>query len=219
MKDFRLDSVSVFETVAGDLPVASVAAGPIVVARASKPKIAVLGFHPALSPMRYELAMPLLFANLMSWTSPEIFRRWELTGGSVGAVKVALDEDTPAGAVKVTQQDGSPVPFTLRERTLQFFTGTAGQVRVLARDREFLYSLTLPQVGDAKWEPPADARHGVPRAATVVSAASEMWPWLALAGGLGLLAEWLIYGRFRRTGAAPLGTLLFRRKAGAGVRR
>ena len=38
--------------------------------------------------MRYELATPLLFANLLRWMSPEIFRRWEISGGSVGAVKL-----------------------------------------------------------------------------------------------------------------------------------
>jgi hypothetical protein len=65
--------------------------GPVIVARPGKPKIVVLGFHPALSPMRYELSTPLLYANLLRWMAPEIFRRWELTAGSVGAVKVSLD--------------------------------------------------------------------------------------------------------------------------------
>jgi hypothetical protein len=27
---------------------------------------------------------------------------------------------------------------------------------------------------------------------------TDLWPWLAIAGGLGLLAEWVLYGRFRR---------------------
>ena len=63
----------------------------MIVARPGKPKIVVLGFHPALSAMRYELATPLLFANLLRWMSPEIFRRWEITGGSVGTVKLAMD--------------------------------------------------------------------------------------------------------------------------------
>ena len=42
----------------------------------------VFGFHPAFSGMRYELATPLLFANLLRWVSPEIFRQWEIGGGS-----------------------------------------------------------------------------------------------------------------------------------------
>ena len=56
----------------------------MIVARPSKPKIVVFGFHPALSAMRYELATPLLFANLLRWMSPEIFRRWEISGGQRG---------------------------------------------------------------------------------------------------------------------------------------
>ena len=66
---------SVFEAGAGDGRVAEVDAGPVIVARPGKPKIVVLGFHPALTGMRYELATPLLFANLLRWMSPEIFRR------------------------------------------------------------------------------------------------------------------------------------------------
>ena len=87
-KDLRLESASVFEAAPDDLKIAEVAEGPVIVARPGKPKIVVLGFHPALSAMRYELSTPLLFANLLRWMAPEIFRRWELTAGSVGTVKV-----------------------------------------------------------------------------------------------------------------------------------
>jgi hypothetical protein len=197
-KDFRLEATSVFNTAEGDVKVGEIAAGPVIVARPSQPKIAVLGFHPALSGMRYELATPLLFANLLRWASPEIFRRYELAGGSIGAVKVVLDQDSPAAGVKVLQSDGSPVPFTVRDQVLHFFAGTPGSVRVLAGDREWVYSLTIPEVWDARWTPPEDIRHGVPRAGGVRAAAAEMWPWLAVLGGLGLLAEWLLFGRFRR---------------------
>jgi hypothetical protein len=42
-----------------------------------------------------------------------------------------------------------------------------------------------------------------------------MWPWLALAGGLCLLAEWLLYGRFRRVGWARARMLFLRKPARA----
>jgi len=51
---------------------------------------------------------------------------------------------------------------------------------------------------DSKWQPPADAHQGIPRFPQLAEPSGDMWPWLALAGGLGLLAEWLLYGRFRR---------------------
>src|SRR5271157_2401536 len=90
-KDFKLEKASVFEAAPTDLRIGEVAAGPVIVARPGKPKIAVFGFHPALSGMRYELATPLLFANLLRWVSPEIFRQWEIAGASVGTVKLQVD--------------------------------------------------------------------------------------------------------------------------------
>ena len=217
-KDFILDHATVFEVGAGDGRIGEVAAGPVIVARPGKPKIVVLGFHPVLTGMRYELATPLLFANLIRWIAPEIFRRYEISGGSVGAVKLVMDQDTAAADVKVTADDGSAVPFTMRERTLNFFSGTPGGVKVVAGDREYLYSLTLPELWESKWTPPADARLGVPRFREIVESSTDLWPWLALAGGLGLLAEWVLYGRFRR-GMMRSKTMAFRAAETSGARR
>jgi hypothetical protein len=69
-------------------------------------------------------------------------------------------------------------------------------VRVITENREQVYSLTLPEVGETVWQPPASARRGVPARVTEASA-RDMWPFLALLGGIGLLAEWLMYGRSR----------------------
>jgi hypothetical protein len=197
-KDLRLESASVFEAAPDDLKIAEVAEGPVMVARPGKPKIVVLGFHPALSGMRYELSTPLLYANLLRWMAPEIFRRWELTAGSVGTVKVSLDSDVRPGGVRVLRDDGKPAPFTLRGQSLEFFSGSAGTVRVLAADREYVYSLTLPQLWESKWDVPAETRRGIPKFAAPLREATDLWQWLALAGGAGLLAEWILFGRFRR---------------------
>jgi len=148
--------------------------------------------------MRYELATPLLFANLLRWVSPDIFRRSEISAASVGSVKLVMDQDTPEGNIRVTGADGAPLPFTLRDRAVNFFSGAPGTVRVMAGDREYLYSLTLPQLGDSKWEAPADALKGIPRAAQVAGGSTDIWPWLALLGAAGLLTEWVMFGRFRR---------------------
>ena len=90
------------------------------------------------------------------------------------------------------------VPFTLHDRTLNFFSGAPGGVRVVAGDREYIYSLTLPEMWDSKWTPPAEAHTGIPRFSQVFEGASDLWPWLAILGAIGLLVEWLAYGRFRR---------------------
>jgi hypothetical protein len=213
-KDFKLDRATVFEPAPEDGRIGEVDAGPVIVARPGHPKIVVFGFHPALSAMRYELATPLLFANLLRWFSPEIFRRWEISGGSVGSVKLEMDQDTLPKDVRVTAEDGSPVPFTVRDRTLDFFAGVPGPVRVVAADREYIYSLTLPEIGDARWEPPADALKTIPHFSLAIDTVTDLWRWLALAGGTGLMAEWILFGHFRRfRQARVLRPVLLRSKA------
>jgi von Willebrand factor type A domain/Aerotolerance regulator N-terminal len=217
-KDFKLDHASVFDAAPGDGKIGSVEAGPVIVARDGKPKIVVLGFHPALSAMRYELATPLLFANLLRWNSPELFQRLEISGGSVGSVKLAMDRPGRGGAasVKVTGEDGKSLPFTVHENAVDFFAGAPGEVRVAAGDREYMYSLTLPELSDSKWKPPATALKGIPVFAPVAAAARDVWPIMALFGALALLAEWLLYGRFRRS-LRPVHILpaVFRRRMAA----
>ena len=188
-RDFKLEKALVFDVAADDGTVGEVEAGPVVVARTGPPKIVVLGFHPALSPMRYELAWPLLFANLLRWVSPEIFLRSEVAGGSVGTVKLEVEEGVAAKDVAVTAADGTPVPFTLRDKTLDFFAGSPGSVRVRAADREYMYALTLPQLWESRWDPPPTVHRGIPRFSVVLDHVTDVWPWLALLGGAGLLAE------------------------------
>jgi hypothetical protein len=216
-KDFKLEHATVFETAPGDGKIGSVEAGPVIVARDGKPKVVVLGFHPALSAMRYELATPLLFANLLRWMSPELFQRLEISGASVGSVKLAIDSPArgkEAANVKVVGEDGKALPFTVHDNAIDFFAGAPGAVRVAAGDREYMYSLTLPELSDSKWKPPANAMKGIPAFAPVAAAAHEVWPVLALLGALCLLTEWMLYGRFRRSlRLLRLSPTLFRRKA------
>ena len=226
-KDFKLEKTSIFETARDDIRVGEVAEGPVIAAREPKApgqaKVVVFGFHPALSGMRYELVTPLLFANLLRWCAPDIFHRSEIAGGSVGTIKLVLDQETSASAVKITDDNGSAVPFTLHDRTLNFFAGSPGSVRVLAGDREYLYSLTLPQLWDAQWTPPAGVRLGVPHFAQIFSRTSDLWPWLALAGGAALLAEWLLFGGGRKPRTrgvrSTFGPLLLRRRKSLEARR
>jgi hypothetical protein len=63
--------------------------------------------------------------------------------------------------------------------------------------------LTLPDVGDTAWRPPPSAARGIRRGTTAESAPPNPWPWLALAGGLGLFADWLLYERSRIVRLTP----------------
>jgi len=196
-KDLRLEFTRIFEAAPGDVRVAEVEGGPVIVERPGKFKTVVLGFHPGRTALRYELATPLLFANILRWMSPEFFRGWELNAGSVGTVNVTLGAEAVGAAVRVLAENGSPLPYTIQGRNLRFFAAAPGTVRLLTGDREQVYSLSLPEVAEARWEPPKEARRGLPRASAGRLAYTDLWPWLALAGGALLLVEWLLFGRRR----------------------
>lgn len=209
--DVQLGSTEVFDSAAGDVPVAEIDGGPVILARPAHPpeheKLVVMGFSPFRTSMKYQLSTPLLFANILRWMAPDIFRRWELNAGTVGTVSVPLDRDTDPAAVRVVDDNRQPLPFTIDGSTLQFFAGTPGTVRILTGDRELVYSLTLPEVADADWPIPANAHRGIPRRFPGGASSTDLWPWLALLGGLGLLADWLLFGRarvFRRISQAEL---------------
>jgi len=204
-RDVTLESAEMFSPAAGDITVAETTEGPVIVARASNPKQVVIGFNPGRGAMKYQLATPLLFANILRWMTPGAFRQWEFQAGTVGSVSVALDKDTKPQGIHVLDGENRSLPFTVdgdnavnnSGNNLRFFSGAPGTVRVQMGDREMVYSQTLPDVGEAVWRVPASVHKGVPRAVAADAAPRDLWPWLALLGGLGLLADWLLYGRSR----------------------
>lgn len=199
-KDIELESTEVFRLDKGDIPIAETDSGPVMVGRDGKNKTVVLGFHPVNSALKYELATPLLFANILHWMATDIFRLTELNAGTVGLVNADLESQPDPSTIRVVSDDGRPVPFTIDGRNLRFFTESPGIVRVLTGARELVYSLSLPQAGDTVWNP-ASARHGIPSGFPSERSARDLWQLLALLGGVGLFADWMLFGRRRR--AAP----------------
>lgn len=200
-KDLELDHAEILRPDRGDITVASADAGPLIVARPGKPKTLVFGFHPALSPMKYELTTPLLFANIIRWMAPDIFTTYELNAGTVGTVNVALESETDPANIHVSTENHKPLPFTVEGKNLRFFSAAPGVVRVSVGDRELVYSLTLPQAGDVIWKP-TTARIGIPRRSDLGPGSRDIWQWLALLGGLGLILDWFLFGRGSRMAAA-----------------
>jgi hypothetical protein len=200
-RDVILESAEMFSPAAGDITVAETTEGPVIVARAAGTKQVVIGFNPGRGAMKYQLATPLLFANILRWMTPGAFRQWEFQAGTVGSVSVALDKDTKPQGIRVLDGENRSLPFTVdgnnAGNTLRFFSGAPGTVRVQMGDREMVYSQTLPDVGETAWRVPASVHKGVPKAVAADAAPRDLWPWLALLGGLGLLADWLLYGRSR----------------------
>ncbi|HBY59996.1 MAG TPA: hypothetical protein DEH78_09250 [Solibacterales bacterium] len=203
-KGVKLDQAMAFIPNDGDIAVAETEGGPVILARPSKPRAIALGFHPMKTDTRYELTAPLLFANILHWMSPEVFRRWELNAGTVGTVSTVLDPGIDTKAISIKSDDGRAIPFTLQDRTLRFFVGSPATLRLAAGDREMVYSLTLPEVPDAVWEPPSTVKTGVPRSYPAPPGSRDLWQWLAVLGAVGLGIEWALWGR-RRT-ATTAGT-------------
>ncbi len=112
-------------------------------------------------------------------------------------MNVALESEADPSTIHVQTEDGKPLPFTVEGHTLRFFSGAAGIVRVLTGDRELVYSLTLPHTRRRRLETgQCAARFAWPRA--FEPASKDIWQWLAILGGLGLITDWILYGRMRR---------------------
>jgi hypothetical protein len=200
-KELRLNEADVYSPSPGDISVAEVEAGPVILARPGPPRLVMLGFHPGKSDLRNELATPLLFANILGWLEPESFRHWELNAGTTGAVTVPLETELDPAQVRVISDTQQQLPFTLKGKSLRFFAGSPGVIRVITEGRERVYSLTLPEVGDAVWKVPDSVRHGIP-SGVQEAIARDLWRWLAALGGLGLLIEWLLFGKSSPTTAS-----------------
>ena len=66
--------------------------------------------------------------------------------------------------------------------------------------RELISTLSLPELGEVKWEAPKTVRTGFGRVGGPESSARDIWYWLALAGTLLLAAEWVLFGRKQQGG-------------------
>lgn len=204
-QDLELRAVEIFDLAPGYEQVAALGAGPVILASqdpASGRKAVVLGFHPMSPSVRYQLAAPLLVANVFRWIEPRLFRRWELNAGSVGAIELPLGDEAGRTSIKVWSEAGKVLPATVQGDRLRFFAAEPGIVRVATADREVVYSLSLPEVATAVWRPPATAARGIPPLRRHAAPFRELWPWLAALGALVLAFEWLWFGRFRRGGKA-----------------
>jgi hypothetical protein len=194
-QDSRVPEAQVYATSAGDISVAETDAGPIVLARPSM-RAVVMGFHPGRSDLRYDLMTPLLLANVFRWFEPDVFRAYDLHGGSAGSVSTALDADVDPATVKVVGEHGE-LPFTVQGQAIRFFAGVPQTVRVISSGREQVHSLSLPEVAPTAWEPPRSAFRGIP-GGIEQAISRDLWQYLAVLGGIGLLVEWLLYGRARQ---------------------
>ena len=199
-KELRLPTAEIFESAPGGIPVASTDRGPVVMAQpgsTDRARSAVIGFDPMNGPLRFEVSTPLLFANLLRWLEPESFRTFQLTAGAVGLTSVPLDANESEQKLKIVDDRGFAVPFTVRSGILQLYTTRPSVVRILSNDRERVLSLTLPGMAELAWQSPPATPRELARTYWFGPSAVDLWKWLAALGALGLLIEWLFFGQQR----------------------
>ena len=206
-QDIVLEAMPVFPNN-GSIPIAETSAGPVIVATGD---VVFMAFHPLKSALRFELATPILFANILRWLAPESFRLAEVAGASVGAITATLDNEADAAQVKLVNERGEKIPFSHEGKTVRFFAGAGGTIRLNDGKKESVYSLTLPEVGEREIEWPPGTRRGVPAVSRFTSSSRDLWYWLALAGAAGLLADWFFFGLGRRL--RPVARRILRKAA------
>lgn len=194
--DIVLQRASIFEPAPGDIIIASTAEGPVALARSGGGRDAVIfGFDPLEPGVANRLAVPLLFANAVEWFSPGVFRLTEVRAASPGAVEVETAGATPE-EIEVVAENGPAPAWVLSEGRIRFYAGAAGTYRVRTPLEEVTLTLTLPEIGGERWEPPPGTLRGVPAPAAGGSLAGvELWPWLALAAAAIFVFDWMRFGR------------------------
>jgi len=198
-REDRIAEAEVFGTFEGAVPIASTAEGPVLAAipgTPDHPRSAVMGFDPLAGGFRFSVTTPLLFANLLHWFAPEVFRNGDFTAGRVGPVALTLAGGETTDGLHVTDDSGFAMPFTVREQTLQLFVNKPTLAHIAFKGGyEQTLSLTLPDVAEGNWSPPPSVVTGLPPAAATLPIAIDLWKYLVCLGGLGIFAEWWIFGR------------------------
>ncbi|MDP9171646.1 MAG: VWA domain-containing protein, partial [Acidobacteriota bacterium] len=108
----QLEAASVFERAPGEVSVAEIDKGPVVIARG---RSVFMGFNPFAGRMRYELATPILLGNILRWAGPDVFRDVDVTTQSAGAVSSPLARQTDKNSVQVLTDSGRVLPFNIRD--------------------------------------------------------------------------------------------------------
>ena len=199
-KDVEITASEVFAPEKDDVVVAESEQGPVIVARPPRggaPGLVALGFHPVRSGMRYELATPLLFANILKWSHPDLFQRWELNAGSVGTVTAALGKNIDPASISVRSNEICRCRTPWRAGLSDFIVRRPVWSGSATAITNWSTLLRFPNRRDT-WVAPAGVRRGVPARDPIDRTPTDLWPWLAFLGEAGLILEWLLYGRGQR---------------------
>ncbi|MBI1353407.1 MAG: VWA domain-containing protein [Acidobacteria bacterium] len=215
--DLTLPEAQVLRLDPSDIVIAEGAEGPFAAARETADGWRIVfGFDPFSGEMANRLAGPLLFANALRWLEPGAFRTAEYRAEPPGALQLELGEAT-AENVSVQAPDGAV--WLTADGKLRLFSQSPGTVAVTTPNQHLKLSLTLPEIAEATWEPPAAVLRGVPPASAALGSALALWPWLALAALALWILDWTWFGRGEEAPAvAPESFSAFPASAGPAER-
>ena len=206
-RDVVLDHALVFKPSPNDVAVARTSAGPVIVARSdSDSNMVVVGFHPSDAGVENQLLTPLLFAKILHWLSPDMFRSTDLRALPPGVVEIDLESEL-AKDVALSSAENPILPWSVVDGRVRFYVANPGEVQVRTPHRRLQFALNLPEMAASTWEPPERALRGVPPPTRAVSGPSApLWPWLALAALACLVIDWRFFARtFPPAAASPAG--------------
>ena len=198
LKDVHVQSAGSLKVPSGWRTVISAAAGPLLAVREGDPRDALLTFDVHHSDLPLRAAFPILIKNLLDYLLPGGFENQVFAPGQTVTLMAEpgvrwADVTTPAGQTTRLTPPFPPfiatdVPgvYTVRQ---QLASGT--------RLSRFVVQLQDPSLsrispGAAPLIQAADRAGGVLPRGTL-----EVWPWLAAAALLALVAEWFVFLRGR----------------------
>lgn len=186
-EDLPLPVADVYRLVEGDTPVLRVDEGPIVVVRPAhhgRARKAVLGFDPANDKIRDEIAVPLLFMNLVHWLAVEKLAPTRIAIGHAGAGQIEPLEDVQVAG-------HAAVPLIEQNRQLQFFTARPAAISFFDQGRKEQMYMTLPEIAETAWRP--SGWQSEERSSPAFHMRIDLWRWLVLAGITTTLLEWWLF--------------------------
>ena len=190
--DVRLESARSLTPGSGDAVLISTPLGPAGLAHDGESRRVTLGFHPGAPSLRYHVAAPLLFANVVRWLAPAALHQREILAVPAGTLAVEMPEALPRSRVSVADDSGRALPFTLEGRTLRCFAPEPALLRIATPGAEWVYSLSLPALAPSRWEAPEEIPRGA-RPAAPPAPARDLWQWLVILGCALLAAEWALF--------------------------
>ncbi|TMC04402.1 MAG: VWA domain-containing protein [Chloroflexi bacterium] len=198
LKDVHVQSAASLKVPTGWRTVISAAAGPLLLVREGDPRDALLTFDLHHSDLPLRAAFPILVNNLLDYLLPGGFENQVFTPGQ----SVTLIAEPGARYADVTGPDGRSSRLT---PPFPPFAGTdlpgvylvRQQLASGSRLSRFVVQLQDPALsrispGAAPLIQAADRPSGVLPRGTL-----EVWPWLAAAALLALVAEWFVFLRGR----------------------